>query len=105
MKYRMLLAATAIAMLISPLITHAQGIPDGVAHGSSVGSNVAGPVGAVVGGAVGGVVGGVEGALGMGPYSAAYPVEAAPPEYYRGHRVRHSSLHLYRHVHPHYSHG
>jgi hypothetical protein len=100
MKCSLLLAATAVVMLSSPLTAHAQGIPDGIAHGASVGNNTAGPIGAVVGGAVGGVVGGFEGALGIGPQYAAYPVEAAPPVYHRA-RVRHS----HRHVHRHYSHG
>jgi hypothetical protein len=101
MKYRILLATTAIVMLSSPLTAYAQGIPDGIAHGAYVGNDTAGPIGAVVGGAVGGIVGGFEGAFGIGPQYAAYPVETAPPLRYRAHRMRHS----YRHGRPHYSHG
>jgi hypothetical protein len=101
MKNRVLLAATAIAMLGSPLTAHAQGIPDGISHGAQVGSNTAGPIGALVGGAVGGIVGGFEGAFGIGPQYAAYPAGTAPPVHYRQHRIRHS----YSHPHPHYSHG
>jgi hypothetical protein len=71
MKYRILLAATAMVMLGSPLTAHAQGIPDGITHGAYVGSNAAGPIGAVVGGAVGGIVGGFEGTFGIGPQYAA----------------------------------
>jgi hypothetical protein len=104
MKYRMFFAAAVIALLGSPLAAHAQGIPDGAARGAYVGNNAAGPVGAVVGGVVGGVIGGFEGALGIGPLYAAYP-EAAPIVSYRGHRVRHSYHHAYRHGPQHYSHG
>ena len=105
MKYRVFLAATAIAALSLPLTAHAQGIPDGLAHGAYVGNSVAGPVGAVVGGAVGGVVGGFEGALGIGPHYAAYPVAAEPPVLYRSHRPRHYYRHAYHHIAPHYGHS
>jgi hypothetical protein len=101
MKYRVLLAAAAIAMLTSPLTARAQGIPDGIKHGAYVGDNTAGPIGAVVGGAVGGIVGGFEGAFGIGPQYAAYPVETAPPVRHLPYRTRHS----YRHSRPYYSHG
>jgi hypothetical protein len=101
MKHRILLAATAMVMLSSPLTAHAQGIPDGITHGAYVGNNTAGPIGAVVGGAVGGIVGGFEGAFGIGPQYAAYPVETAPSVHYRPYRMRHS----YRHPRPQYSHG
>ena len=96
MKYRILLAATAIVMLSSPLAAHAQGIPDGITHGAYVGNNTAGPIGAFVGGAVGGIVGGFEGALGIGSQQAAYQVEPSPPVYHRTH-VRHSYHHVHRH--------
>ena len=99
MKYRVLLAAIARVMLISPSTAYAQGVPDGIAHGAYVGSNTAGPIGAVVGGAVGGIVGGFEGALGIGPQYVAYPVGTGSPVHYRAHRLRHS----YRHVRPHYN--
>ena len=101
MKYRVLLAATAIVTMTSPLTARAQGIPDGITHGAYVGNNTAGPIGAVVGGAVGGIVGGFEGAFGVAPQYAAYPIETAPPVHHRPYRMRHS----YRHPRPYYSHG
>jgi hypothetical protein len=87
-KFHILFAAAATAILASPLAAQAQGIPDGIAHGAYVGNNTAGPVGAVVGGAVGGVIGGVEGLFGVRPVYAEY----AEPRVYH-HRVRHSYRH------------
>lgn len=88
MKFHILFAAAATAILASPLAAQAQGIPDGIAHGAYVGNNTAGPVGAVVGSAVGGVIGGVEGLFGVRPVYAEY----AEPRVYH-HRVRHSYRH------------
>lgn len=98
MKFRVLFASVAIAIVAVPVIAHAQGVPGGVANGVYEGNRRAGPVGAVVGGAVGGVIGGIEGVLGVDrQYSSA--VVEAPPRQYRQRRVVRKSVRHSRRVH------
>ena len=59
--------AMVVALLVAPVVVHAQGIIGGMQRGAAEGNYAAGPVGGVVGGAVGGAVGGVNGALGVNP--------------------------------------
>ncbi len=90
MKFHLLFAAAAVAVVTSPIAAQAQGIPDGITHGTYVGGTTAGPVGAIVGGAVGGVIGGVGGLFGVRPVYAEY---AEPRVYHHRRWARHSYRH------------
>jgi hypothetical protein len=63
------MVASVLALLVSPIAAEAQGIVGGANVGAARGERAAGPVGGivggVVGGAVGGVVGGARGVLGL----------------------------------------
>ena len=92
------MAATALALLASPGLGHAQGVIGGMERGANQGARegnrAAGPVGGAVGGAigagVGGVVGGVKGVLGI-PDSGPYRGRRC-----RGYYDRHHRFHCYR---------
>jgi gas vesicle protein len=60
---KVILLASALALLTLPVIANAQGIVRGAREGAREGNRDAGPLGGVVGGAVGGAVGGIEGGV------------------------------------------
>jgi hypothetical protein len=76
LRWTLLIAASALALLAIPHLARAQGVIRGAEEGANqgvhTGDRVAGPVGGAVGGAiglgVGGVVGGVNGVLGIHPH-------------------------------------
>ncbi len=80
---RLIGTAATIAVLATPAIAQAQGVPSGAECGAREGERAAGPVGAVVGGVIGGVVGGVAGVLGVDqrPRFQRYVVERHHPSY------------------------
>lgn len=80
---RVLGTLAVAAVLGSPIIAQAQGVPGGVERGAREGERAAGPVGAVVGGTIGGVVGGINGVLGVDerPRFRSYVVEQRRPSY------------------------
>lgn len=80
---RILGAAAVAAVLVSPIVAQAQGVPGGIERGSREGERAAGPVGAIVGGTIGGVVGGINGVLGVDerPRFRNYVVEQRRPSY------------------------
>jgi hypothetical protein len=71
-KNIVLAGATALTLVSSPMIAHAQGLVGGVEEGAHRGNRAAGPVGAVVGGVIGGGVGTVNGALGTHHHHRCY---------------------------------
>ena len=87
---RILKTTVLIAVLASPALAQAQGVPGGVERGARDGERAAGPVGAIVGGTVGGVVGGVAGILGADqrPRFRSYVVEQRRPSYNYREKVR-----------------
>ncbi|MGO9356778.1 MAG: Spy/CpxP family protein refolding chaperone [Xanthobacteraceae bacterium] len=60
---KLILLASALALITIPVVANAQGIVRGAREGASEGNRDAGPLGGVVGGAVGGAVGGIEGGV------------------------------------------
>lgn len=86
---RGLAGASALALLMLPVIGHAQQQPNpisgaigGAAQGTYEGRQAAGPVGGLIGGALGAGVGAVAGTLdvvGNGASQAVRPIDVPPP--------------------------
>ena len=80
---RILGLVAVAAVLGSPIVAQAQGVPGGIERGAREGERAGGPVGAVVGGTIGGVVGGINGVLGVDqrPRFRTYVTEQRRPSY------------------------
>ena len=63
MKRRLMMTASVLAALATPLAAQAQGVVRGAEEGAAAGNRAAGAVGGAVGAGVGGVVGGIEGGV------------------------------------------
>jgi len=87
---RILGMVAVAAVLGSPIVAQAQGVPGGIDRGAREGERAAGPVGAVVGGTIGGVVGGINGVLGVDerPKFRRYVTEQRRPSYTYREEVR-----------------